>query len=159
MTPMRAVLGAVVAAAAVFAVVQSVNSPGPKYLGDFPSTMAHAQPAAAPITHASPGPVVPDPPHYAAQPAIPEQPAAAPADPAAPAPVGPSVPVGSGRTAGPSNAQPGTGSPVSGLVPDVGLLSGVLSKLPTLDLSKYCMLGTTFVPLPCSQVPGGVPLP
>jgi hypothetical protein len=156
---MRAVLGGVVAAAVGFAVIQSVNSPGPKYLGDFPSTMAQSHAAPAPITHATPGPPVPDPPHYAAQPAVPEQPAAAPPAPAGPAPVGPAAPVGGSGTSGSGGAQPGLGSPVTDPLSPVGdLLGGLLGSLPTLDLSKYCVIAGKVVALvPCDQIPPVVP--
>ncbi|MCU1667086.1 MAG: hypothetical protein JWP40_13 [Blastococcus sp.] len=167
MTPTRVVLGIAVVAAAGYGVIHSVNSEGPRYLGDFPSIMEQAQARPPPITHATPGPPVPDPPHFQAQQVLPEAPAAPPPDPAGPGPIGPAAPLGGGGTSGPANAQPGAGSPLTGsLLPSGGLLSGLLGNVPPLDLSKYCVVAGKVVALvPCDQIspvvvpPGGVAVP
>jgi hypothetical protein len=155
MTPTRVVLGIVVVAAAGFGVLHGVNSQGPKYLGDFPSTIARATSSPAPITHATPGPPVPDPPHYAAQRVVPDRPAPAPPAPAGPAPLGPAAPAGGDGTTGPSDAQPGVGSPLSGGLPSAtDLLGSLVKNLPPLDLSKYCVIAGKVVALvPCDQIP------
>ena len=160
MTPTRIVVGIVVLAAVGYGGAQVMTESSPKYLGDFPSIMAKSSAAPAPITHAPAGPSVPDPPHYAADPVVPEQPAPAPPNPAGPGAVGPSVPVGGGGTNGPSNAQPGVGGPLSGGLLPTDLLGQLVKNLPPLDLSKYCVAAGKVVALvPCDQIPKLPPIP
>ena len=160
MTPTRVLIGLAVVASAGYAVISSTGSDGPKYLGDMPSIMAHSTPAPPPITHETPGPPVPDPPHTVAHPVVPEAPAAPP--PAVPGPgaLGPPAPaINGGGVGGSSNAQPGVGGPASTLLSG-GLLSGLplLGGLPTnVDLSKVCLdaAGHLFAYVPCDQLPLG----
>jgi hypothetical protein len=161
MTPTRVLVGLAVVAAAGYAVIDSAGGAGPTYLGDMPSIMVQASAAPPPVTHVRPGPPVPDPPHFAAHPVVPEAPAAPPRAVAGPAPLGPPAPaVDGGGVRGP-NGQPDPAGRLSGLLPG-DLLAG-LPPLPTLDLSKYCVVaGKVVALLPCPVVTppaGGVPLP
>ncbi len=164
MTPTRVLIGVAVVAAAGYAVVSSTGGGGPKYLGDMPSIMAHSQAAPPPVTHVTPGPPVPDPPHFAAHPVTPEAAAAPPPAIAGPGAVGPAAPAGNGGgVGGQPNAQSGVGGPASGLLPG-GLLSGLplLGSLPTsIDPSKICVVaGRVFALVPCDKLPPGtVPVP
>lgn len=154
MTPTRAVLGAVVVGAVGFAAIHSASSPGPRYLGDFPSIMAKSTAAPAPITHAAAGPSVPDPPHYAAHPVVPDKPAAPPPDVAGIPPVPPPAPVGGPAPSGPNAASPGVGSPLTGPLNPGSLLNPLVGSLPPLDLSTYCVMAGKIVALvPCDQIP------
>lgn len=168
MTPTRALIGLAVVAAGGYAVISSTGGEGPKYLGDMPSITAQASAVHPPVTHVQPGPPVPDPPHIAAHPVVPEAAVAAPAAVAGPGPIGAPAPAGNGGGAGNGepSAQPGVGSPAS------GLLSGLLGGLPLLggtlpssiDPAKVCVVaGTVFALVPCDQLPPGtlpvVPVP
>ena len=73
MTPTRALVGLAVAATAGYVAINSVSDQGPQYVGDFPSIMEEGQANPAPAAPGvDPGPPVPDPPHYDAQPVAPE---------------------------------------------------------------------------------------
>jgi hypothetical protein len=158
MTPTRALVGLAVVAAAGYAVISSTGGDGPKYLGDMPSIVAKASAAPPPVRHFGAGTTVPDPPHYAAHPVVPEGPAAPPPAVPGPAPVGPAAPVGGGGAGnGEPSAQPGVGSP-GGTLLSGGLLSGLplLGSLPaTPDLTKVCVdsTGKVFALVPCDKLP------
>jgi hypothetical protein len=157
MTPTRALLGAAVAAAATYAVIHSVSDEGPQYLGDFPSIIEQAQAEPPAVTPgATPGPPVPDPPHFQAQPVTPEAPADPPGGPAGPGPIGgtSSAPGGAGGGGAP---EPGTGSPLTSPQPPFGdLLAGLplIGTLPSFDPAEFCYEAGEIVALvPCDQIP------
>ncbi|WP_209308878.1 hypothetical protein [Blastococcus sp. CT_GayMR16] len=167
MTPARALFGVAVAAAATYVVINTVSDEGPQYLGDFPSIVeqAQAEPPAA-IPGVDPGPPVPDPQHYDAQPVSPEAPAAPPAGPAGPGPVGPAAPAGGNGTGGGSGVpDPATGSPLTGVEGLGSLFDGLpplLRGLTEVDLAKYCIVDGIVLGLaPCAAIPPidpGVPV-
>jgi hypothetical protein len=165
MTPTRVLIGLAVVAVGGYAVISSSGGGGPKYLGDMPSIMAQASAAHPPVTHVQPGPPVPDPPHTVAHRVVPEAAAAPPRAVPGPGPVGPPAPAanGGGVGNGEPSAQPGIGSPAS------GLLSGLLGGLPLLggglptsiDPAQVCVVaGKVFALVPCDKLPPGtVPIP
>jgi hypothetical protein len=162
MTPTRALLGTAVAAVAAYAVIQSVNDQGPQYLGDFPSIIEQAQAEPPAVTPGvSPGPPVPDPPHFDARPVLPEAPAAPPPGPVGPGPVGPASSAPGGTGGGAGAPQPGTGSPLTSSLPPFGdLLNGLplIGTLPTLDPADFCIVDGVVLGLtPCDQIPPVVP--
>jgi len=162
MTPTRALVGLAVVAAVGYAVISSAGSEGPKYLGDMPSIMAKASAAPPPVRHFGSGTTVPDPPHYAANPVVPEAPAAAPPGVPGPGPVGHAAPVGGGGAGnGEPGAQPGVGGP-SGSLP-LGLLGGlpVIGTLPAdlqalVDKGTYCLAANRLFTSPCDTLPPGI---
>ncbi|MCW2534204.1 MAG: hypothetical protein JWP62_3774 [Blastococcus sp.] len=162
MTPTRALFGVAVAAAAAYAVIHSVNDEGPQYLGDFPSIIeqAQAEPPAV-IPGVTPGPPVPDPPHFDAQPVVPETPADPPPGPAGPGPVGGASPAPGGTGGGGGAPQPGMGSPLTSPLPPFGdLLAGLplIGTLPAFDPTDLCIVDGVVVGLvSCDQIPPVVP--
>jgi hypothetical protein len=171
MTPTRALFGLAAVAAAGYVAIHSVSDQGPQYLGDFPSIMEQSQDQSPAVTHETPGPPVPDPPHYAAQPVAPEAPPPPAAGPPGPGPVPPAAPPGGGGTGGQGGyPPPGVGAPLtSPLPPLTDLLSGLPLldgvTLPGFDPQDFCDLDG--VQVLCSQIPtlpgtppvGGVPAP
>jgi hypothetical protein len=153
MTPTRALVGLAAAAAVGYAVIHSVSGQGPQYVGDFPSLAAQSQAEPPPVTHVAPGPSVPDPPHYDAQPVTPVAPAAPPAGPAGPGPIGPAGPPGGGGTGGEGGyPQPGVPPPPSSPLPS---LSDLLVGLPPFDPTSVCRdtAGSIISLLPCPPLP------
>lgn len=157
MTPTRALFGLAAVAAAGYVAIHSVSDQGPQYLGDFPSIMEQSQTESPAVTHETPGPPVPDPPHYDAQPVAPEAPAAPADGQAGPGPVPPAAPPGGGGTGGQGGyPPPGVGSPLTTPLPPLtDLLSGLPlldgSTLPGYDPEDFCPLNGVIVR--CDQIP------
>lgn len=153
MTPTRALVGLAAAAAIGYVAIHSVSSQGPQYVGDFPSIAGQSQSVSSPVTHVTPGPPVPDPPHYGAQPVAPVAPPAPPAGPAGPGPVGPAAPPGGGGTGSEGGyPQPGVPAPPSSPLPS---LSNFLVGLPPFDPATVCKngAGVVIALVPCDKLP------
>jgi hypothetical protein len=156
MTPTRALVGLAAVAAAGYVVIHSAGGQGPHYIGDFPSIQEQSQAEPPPVTHVTPGPPVPGPPHYEAQPVAPDAPAPPRSGPRGPGAIPSAAPPGGGGTGSRGGyPPPGVGSPLnSGLTPLTDLLSGLTSSLPTFDPQGFCRLTTgKVVALPCDQIP------
>ena len=157
MTPTRAIVGLAAAAAVGYAVINTVHDDTPQYVGDFPSIAEQAGSEAPPVPSDSLAPPVPDPPHYDANPVVPEASAAPPAGPAGPGPVGPAAPPGGGGTGGQGGyPPPSVGNPLAGPLGGVqDLLNGLLGSLPTFDPTQICRdtAGQIIATVPCDQIP------
>jgi hypothetical protein len=164
MTPTRALVGLAAAAAIGYVAIHSVSTQGPQYLGDFPSIEQQSATESPPVTHVTPGPPVPDPPHYGAEQVTPVAPAAPPAGPAGPGPVPPTGPPGGGGTGSQGGyPPPGVPAPPSSPLPS---LSDLLVGLPPFDPATICRdtAGSVIALIPCAQLPasglpGGASLP
>jgi hypothetical protein len=153
MTPTRALVGLAAVAAAGYAVIHSAGGQGPQYIGDFPSIQEQSQAEPPPVTHVTPGPPVPGPPHYEAQPVTPDAPAPAPSGPRGPGPIPPAAPPGGGGTGTQGGyPPPGIGSPPSN---PLSSLTDFLPGLPPFDPASVCRdtAGTIIALIPCAQIP------
>jgi hypothetical protein len=161
MTPTRALVGLAALATAGYVVINSVDSKGPQYVGDFPSLEQQSASEPPPVTHDPGAPQPGEPQHYSANPVTPEAPAGAPAGPAGPGAVPPAAPPGGGGT-GSEGGYPPAGPPQLPTIP-LPSLSDLLGGLPAFDPASVCRdtAGSIIALVPCDQLPGpgGLPLP